>query len=195
MAEGLATDGPKSVNLTSPPDRYTVISKISGVDTGFKLTYVRNAGNKRLDIRKFTRDAIGFVFDVHEGYLFDKGKAASIDYRRDIITNPMADRYSKPQARGEGSPNLQFGLDSYLFGPVSKTDRRAEIAGYECTYWRYEMHDAEECVTQWGASLHTILKFPGDIGSVEFIATKVLIDDGGPDSAFDFKRFKVIGKK
>lgn len=166
-------------------EAFTIVSELSGSQTGTVTTHVRDWGRLRVEIRDAEMAVMGFTQPDRQRVIYDGAQIISIDQTTGAATitdNPIYD--SLVQAM-DGEDGVSFGRRAMVAMGGQPTGASDNIAGQSCEYWSVaRMAGQTVCVTEEGLTLATSTAM-GPI-SVTQTATEVRLGDGGPDDAFDY---------
>ena len=167
-------------------ESFTIVSQLTGSETGSVTEHVRDWGRVRSEIGKSTTKIGGMSVARDNRIVYEGAKVTTIDAKTAQITSTTNPFYPTFVSAMKGKDPMKFGEEMMTRMGGRKTGEKANIASHDCEYWT--LMSVKTCVTAWGATLHTSSSMAGI--AKERKATEVRLGDKGPDAAFAYDASK-----
>lgn len=164
-------------------ETFTLVGTMSGSETGAFTEHVRDWGRTRVSIKN-TSVTAPESRRVNSRVIYSGAEIVTVDLDTGavtIVTNPL---YAQVVEAMRGRDGVEFGREIMTQMGARSTGERGNFAGQACDYWEVEQLGSRSCVTTWGATLYNRTELPGV--TLERTVTEVRMNDGGPDSAFQY---------
>lgn len=189
-----------NANIASPADApasseirlydretFTVVMTHSGAVTGTTTTHVRNWGRQQAILNDTTLSVGDTTQQTRNRIVIDGPRIITIN-AGGAATGMTIPDYDQRVDRLGLSPMEYREYLMTLIG-ARRTGESGAFAGHQCEYWEIPSIGCRSCVTAWGLHLY-ISNTMANVTQER--ATKVLIGDGGPDSAFSYDSSGVV---
>lgn len=165
-------------------ETFTVTYELTGAETGTVVEHVRDWGRLRVEIKDATMSVMGFTQAANQRVIYDGDQIITIDNTTGAVTQTTNPIYAQLAANMDGASGVEFGEQMMVAMGGSRTGETGEFAGLACDYWNVAQMMSVVCVSAEGIALSTASNVAGI--SQERVAVEVLLDDGGPDEAFEY---------
>ncbi len=167
---------------------FTIVSTQTGAEEGDVTEHVRDWGRKRAEIKDTSMSIAGFTQETKQRLIYDGDQIITIDETTGNVTTSVNPFYDAIVSRMKNKSGVEYGKEIMAQFGGRETGEKGKFAGHECDYWEVASAGTKSCVTSWGATLHSSTNMGGV--TMEKTAVEVRMDDGGPDSAFEYDASK-----
>lgn len=164
-------------------ERFTLVLAQTGAESGTITEHVRDWGRRRVEIKDTTTRVGNFSRRSHTRAVIDGPEIATVDLETGAVTTMSNPLYTQVVEAMRGRSGVDFGREMMLSMGGRATGEHGEFAGQACEYWEISRLASRSCVTEWGATLHSVSNLAGV--AFERTAVEVRMGDGGPDDAFE----------
>jgi hypothetical protein len=186
QAKGSNPNATGPVATSRLPERYTIVTRLSGAATGTSVQHVRDGGRRMAIIEDRTLlTTVGVRDRMHTRTI---AEPADEGLRTIIIDLETGEVTSTTMPNQDVSQMTSAGQQMWSRG--RQTGERGTFAGQGCEYWELAEPSMRFCVSAFGLPLHTRTQIAGM--TMETTVTELRLGDGGPDSAFAYDASRVV---